>query len=382
MKKKIFAIVLIGVLVLSMVGCGDKFDYEKEMDEAMLLMQNTKTAETTSTIKFGDNLDTKILELAKLDTENKLTIEDIQKATQILANMDLKFHQKVDMEKMIMDMNMAVNYEDLNFVAIDMFLNDNYIYFNEPNLLKQGVIVKFDFLSEMLAEQGGLDQTLDFPKYIKDQTISQQKKAKEFYPIIDRIVNENTKEPEVIESNINFEEKEIKTNEVKYTMTYREALELVKVFLNDEEFISKLNELMNLQYENMKSFSNTEMLDYDTYLEEFNSSLKEIETEIDKVLTSEDENSKLLDNYNLVVSYYFKDGLKRVKFDFDFITISEDYNSINEELTFNIPDETTNYVVEDQMSLFGVAGLINNERFEELKNHKLLKDLEELQKLK
>jgi len=154
------------------------------------------------------------------------------------------------------------------------------------------------------------------------------------------------------------------------------------VFLNDEEFISKLNELMNLQYENMKSFSNTEMLDYDTYLEEFNSSLKEIETEIDKVLTSEDENSKLLDNYNLVVSYYFKDGLKRVKFDFDFITISEDYNSINEELTFNIPDETTNYVVEDQMSLFGVAGLINNERFEELKNHKLLKDLEELQKLK
>jgi len=193
MKKKIFAIVLIGVLVLSMVGCGDKFDYEKEMDEAMLLMQNTKTAETTSTIKFGDNLDTKILELAKLDTENKLTIEDIQKATQILVNMDLKFHQKVDMEKMIMDMNMAVNYEDLNFVAIDMFLNDNYIYFNEPNLLKQGVIVKFDFLSEMLAEQGGLDQTLDFPKYIKDQTISQQKKAKEFYPIIDRIVNENTK---------------------------------------------------------------------------------------------------------------------------------------------------------------------------------------------
>ncbi len=382
MKKKIFAIVFIGVLVLSMVGCGDKFDYEKEMDEAMLLMQNAKTTETTSTIKFGDNLDTKILELAKLDTENKLTIEDIQKATQILANMDLKFHQKVDMEKMIMDMNMAVNYEDLNFVAIDMFLNDNYIYFNEPNLLKQGVIVKFDFLSEMLAEQGGLDQTLDFPKYIKDQTISQQKKAKEFYPIIDRIVNENTKEPEVIESNINFEEKEIKTNEVKYTMTYREALELVKVFLNDEEFISKLNELMNLQYENMKSFSNTEMLDYDTYLEEFNSSLKEIETEIDKVLTSEDENSKLLDNYNLVVSYYFKDGLKRVKFDFDFITISEDYNSINEELTFNIPDETTNYVVEDQMSLFGVAGLINNERFEELKNHKLLKDLEELQKLK
>lgn len=381
MKKKIFAIIFITILVLSMVGCGEKFDYEKEMDEAMLLKQNAKTAESTSTIKFGDDLDVKILELAKLDTENKLTIEDIQKATQILANMDLKFHQKVDMEKMIIDMNMAVNYENANFVAIDMFLKDNFIYFNEPNLLKQGVIVKFDFLSQMLAEQSGLEQTIDFSKYIKDQTISQQQKAKEFYPIMDRIVNDNVKAPEVIESTINFEDKEIKTNEVKYTMTYRETLELVKVFLNDEEFISKLNELMNLQYENMQSFSNAEILDYDAYLEEFNTSLKDIETEIDKVLISEDENSKLLDKYNLVLSYYFKDGLKRTKFDFDFITISEDYHSINEELNFDIPDETTNYVVEDQMSLFGVAGLINNERFEELKNHKLLKDLQELQQI-
>ncbi|MDM8534468.1 hypothetical protein QUF55_07195 [Clostridiaceae bacterium HSG29] len=379
MKKRIFAILFISILVLGLVGCGDKFDYEKEMDEAMLLMQDVKQEETTSTIVFDNELDVKLTELAALEPENQISDEDIQKITKTLANMELKFHQKVDVEKMIIDLNMALNYEGSNFVAIDMFLNDNFIYLNEPNLLKQGVIVKFDFLNQMMTEQGGLAETIDFSKYIKDQTISQQEKTKEFFPIIDRIINANVEKPEVLETSITFEEKELKTNEVKYTLTFRETLELVKVFLKDEEFITKVNELMNLQYKNMESISGETEMEYDAYLEEFNSSLAEIEIGIDKVLTSEDENSKLLDKYNLVLSYYFKDGLKRIKFDFDFITITEDYHSINEELTFDIPDETANYVIEDQMGLFGVAGLINNEKFEELKNHKLVKDLQELQ---
>jgi len=379
MKKRIFAIVFSAILILSMVGCGKKFDYEKEMSEAMLLMQDIKYAETTSTITFNEELDVKLAELSVLKPENQLTNEDIEKITKPLTNLELKFHQKVDVEKMLIDLNIALNYEKSNFVAIDMFINDNFMYFNELNLLKQGVIVKFDFLNQMMTEQGGLEESIDFSKYIKDQAISQQEKTKEFYPIIDRIITENVGKPEVLESNITFEEKELKTNEVKYTLTFRETLELIKVFLNDEEFIAKVTELMDLQYKNMESISGTTEIDYDVYIYQFNESLKEFEEGIDTILTSEDENNKLLDKYNLILSYYFDNGLKRVKFDFDFITITEDYHSINEELTFDVPDETINYVIEDQRGLFGVAGLINNEKFEELKNHKLMKDFENIQ---
>jgi hypothetical protein len=113
-------------------------------------------------------------------------------------------------------------------------------------------------------------------------------------------------------------------------------------------------------------------------IQAFNESIDEMKKAIDETL-ADPEAVKDLENYNLDVSYYFDEGIKSIKYDFDFFSVKSDYYSINEEITFDVPTEETSYVIEDQMGLYGIMGILNQEAIENLQNHKLVTDFNELQ---
>jgi hypothetical protein len=384
MKKKILLFIFAVVILVSMVGCKKEFDYNAAMDEAMEKMQNAKQMEASINMKFNDDLGIKLNELSKLDPEEEMEIspEDLDMLSNTLSNIELTVNQKVDLDAFIIDSTMDINYEGSNFISLDMFINDGILFVNEQNLFNQGAIIKFDFLSEMMDEQGMSFGDTDFIGLIKNQIVTQQKSSDKMLPIINQIIDENVEKPEVLEATIDFNGKSLKTDEVKYTLSYRKVLELTKIFLKNEEFITQYKELMNSQFEYMQSFMmETDELNADEMLIEFENGINEFIEEIDAILISEDPATEMLDKYNVVIDYYFSDGLKRIIYDFDFVTVSTDYYSVGEPLTFDIPSEDSNYVISDQMSMFGITSLLNMEKIEELQNHKLIIDFMNLMTL-
>jgi hypothetical protein len=382
MKKKILILLMVTVLMISVVGCKEEFDYKKAMEDSTATMQNAKKMDVSSNIVFNDDFGEKIKELVALDPENEVDSADIDLLTNILSNIEFVVDQKVDLDAFVMSAKMALNYEESNFVSLDMFLNDSMLVVNEPNLLKQGAMIKFDFIKQMIKDQGMLPEDMDFIKLIKDQVVIQQDLGKKIMPIINRIIDENIDEPEVLETEISFNGKDIKTNEVKYVLTYRKALELSKIFLQDEEFITEYKTIMTSQFEYMNSlYPEDQGISNDEMIVEFENSITEMVEGIDEVLAMDTEETKILDSTNLTISYYFDDGLKKMVYDFDFITISVNYNSIGEEIVFDIPTEESSYVIEDQMGLFGITGIVNMDKIEELQNHKLVNDIISLENL-
>ncbi|MEA1974717.1 MAG: hypothetical protein U9N10_04050 [Bacillota bacterium] len=384
MKKKILLFIFALLILASMVGCKKEFDYNTAMDDAMEKMQNAKQMEASVNMKFNDDLGVKLNELAKLDTEEEMetSLEELDMLSNTLSNIELVVNEKVDLDAFIIDTDMEINYEGSNFASVDMFMNDGMLFMNEKNLLNQGVIIKFDFLLEMMDEQGTVFGDIDFIGLIKNQIVTQQKSADKMFPIINQIIDENLEKPEILEATIDFNGKSLKADQVKYTLSYRKVLELTKIFLKNEEFITQYKELMDSQFEYMEALTiETDETYSEEMLIEFENGINEIVELIDSILISEDPNTEMLDKYNLVIDYYFNDGLKKIVYDFDFMTVAAEYYSVGEPLTFDIPSEDSNYVISDQMSMFGITSLINMEKIEELQNHKLVLDFMNLMTL-
>ena len=384
MNKKIIVFLMLFVLVFSLTSCKESFDHEKAMDEAMETIQNATKAHTYSNFVFNDDFGTKIIELSELtneDEENATSPEDLEKIGSTLSNINFVLEQKADLDAFVIDMNMLLNYESEKFVDINIFMNDDFMFFNEPDLLKQGVMVKFAFLNEMMAQMPNTETTenVDMIGTIKQQVVEQQQMTQKFLPVMDRIIEDNVSEPEVLETTIEFQGNDLETNEVKYSMTYVEALELVKIFLDDEEFITLYEEVLASQADYMSAMSGgMPAQSEEEMIQAFNESIDEMKVSIDETL-ADPEAIKVLENYNLDVSYYFDEGIKSIKYDFDFFSVKSDYYSINEEIAFDIPTEETSYVIEDQMGLYGIMGILNQEAIENLQNHKLVTDFNELQ---
>lgn len=381
MNKKIIVLLMVFVLIFSVSGCKKAFEYEEAMDQGMETIQNATKYHTLTTLVFDDDFGTKIVGLTELadDTENtESDIEEMKKAGDTLSNLNLVVEQKVDLDEFIVDMTMKIDYASEKFLNINMLMNDSFMFFNEPDLLKQGAMVKFSFINDMMSEMTGGDNT-DLIDTIKTQVVEQQQMTQKFLPIIDKIIEENVDDPEVLETTIDFKGEALETNEVKYSMTYAKALELVKIFLEDEEFMSLYEETVKLQIDSMNAMSGgMQTQSEEEVMIQLNDSIDEIEKSIDETL-ADPEIVKVLENYNLDVSYYFDDGIKAVAYDFDFFSVKSDYYSINEAIEFDIPTEESSYVIEDQMGMFGAMGIVNQEAVENLQNHKLVTDFNALQ---
>lgn len=381
MNKKIIVLLMVFILVFSLTSCKESFDHEKAMDEAMETIQNATKAHTYSNFVLNDDFGEKLVELSELvneDEENEVDPEEIKKVGATLSNMNFVLEQKADLDAFIIDLNMLLNYEAEKFVNINMFMNDEFIYFNEPDLLNQGAMVKFSLINDMMAEMPNAENT-DLIGTIKEQVVNQQQMTQKLLPIMDQIIEENVSEPEVLETTIEFQGKDLKTNEVKYSMDYVEALKLVKIFLNNEEFMSVYEEVLASQVDYMSTMSGgMPIQSEEEIIQEFNKNIDEVKISIDETLANP-EAVAVLENYKLDVSYFFDDGIKSIKYDFDFFSVKSDYYSINEELTFDTPTEETSYVIADQMGLYGIMGIINQEAVENLQNHKLVTDFTELQ---
>jgi len=381
MNKKIIAILMLVTLVFSISGCNKAFNYEEAMDEAMETLQNAKTSHTYSTVVLAEDSNAKLIELAELMNEEQDEItypENMEEIASKLSNIELAFEQKVDLNDFNFDMDMLINYESEGFINLNMFLNDEFIFFNEPDLLKQGAMIKLSFLTDMMSQMPNAEET-DIIGTIKSQVVEQQEMTKKLIPIIDQIIDENVAEPEVLETTIEFQGNDLKTNEVKYSMDYVEALELAKIFLDNEEFLSLYEEVFASQVDYMTTMSGgMAVQSKEEMIQEFHEGIDEMKAAIDEVLADE-EVVTVLENYNLDVSYFFDDGIKSVKYDFDFFSIKSDYYSINEDLTFDIPTEESSFVVEDEMGIYGLMGIVNQEAIQNLQNHKLVTDLMELQ---
>jgi hypothetical protein len=257
-------------------------------------------------------------------------------------------------------------------------MNDDFIFFNEPDLLRQGAMVKFSFLNDMMAQMPNAETT-DLIGTIKQQVVEQQQMSQKLLPIMDQIIEENISEPEVLETTIEYQGEDLKTNEVKYSMDYVEALKLVKIFLDNEEFMSLYEEVLASQADYMSAMSGgMPTQSEEEMIQAFNETIDAMKESIDETL-ADAEKVKVLENYNLDVSYYFDKGIKSIKYDFDFFSVKSDYYSIDEELSFDTPTEESSYVIEDQMGLYGIMGILNQEAIENLQNHKLVTDFNELQ---
>jgi hypothetical protein len=369
------------VLVFSLSSCKKSFDHEKAMDEAMETIQNATKAHTYSNFVFNDDFGAKIMELSELTDENENSAtspEEVEQVGSTLSNINFVLEQKADLDTFIIDMNMLLNYESEKFININMFMNDDFIFLNEPDLLKQGAMVKFSFLDDMMSQMPNANAT-DLMDTIKTQVVEQQQMTQKLLPIMDQIIEENVSEPEVLETTIEFQGKDLKTNEVKYSMDYVEALELVRIFLDNEEFMSIYEEVIASQADYMSTMTGgMQTQSEEEMIQEFNGTIDAMKESIDETLADPDK-VKVLENYNLDVSYYFDEGIKSIKYDFDFFSVKSDYYSINEELSFDTPTEETSYVIEDQMGLYGIMGILNQEAIENLQNHKLVTDFNALQ---
>ena len=381
MNKKIIVFLMVFVLIFSLTSCKESFDHEKAMDEAMETIQNATKAHTYSNFTLDNDFGVKVSEILELADEETITNkEDLEKIGATVSNINFVLEQKVDLDSFVIDMNMLLNYESEKFVNISMFMNDDFIFFNEPDLLRQGAMVKFGFLNDMMAEMPNAEAT-DLIGTIKGQVVDQQQMTQKFLPIMDQIIEENVSEPEVLETTIEFQGKDLKTNEVKYSMDYVEALELVRIFLDNEEFMSLYEEVLASQADYMSTMSGgMPMQSEEEMIQEFNEGIDEAKASIDEVL-ADPEAVAVLENYNLDVSYYFDKGIKSIKYDFDFFSVKSDYYSIDEELAFDTPTEETSYVIQDQMGLYGIMGILNQEAIENLQNHQLVTDFNELQQM-
>jgi len=372
---------MVFVLIFSLTSCKESFDHEKAMDEAMETIQNATKAHTYSNFTLDNDFGVKVSEILELADEETITNkEDLEKIGATVSNINFVLEQKVDLDSFVIDMNMLLNYESEKFVNISMFMNDDFIFFNEPDLLRQGAMVKFGFLNDMMAEMPNAEAT-DLIGTIKGQVVDQQQMTQKFLPIMDQIIEENVSEPEVLETTIEFQGKDLKTNEVKYSMDYVEALELVRIFLDNEEFMSLYEEVLASQADYMSTMSGgMPMQSEEEMIQEFNEGIDEAKASIDEIL-ADAEAVAVLENYNLDVSYYFDKGIKSIKYDFDFFSVKSDYYSIDEELAFDTPTEETSYVIQDQMGLYGIMGILNQEAIENLQNHQLVTDFNELQQM-
>jgi len=381
MNKKIIVFLMVFVLIFSLTSCKESFDHEKAMDEAMETIQNATKAHTYSNFTLDNDFGVKVSEILELADEETITNkEDLEKIGATVSNINFVLEQKVDLDSFVIDMNMLLNYESEKFVNISMFMNDDFIFFNEPDLLRQGAMVKFGFLNDMMAEMPNAEAT-DLIGTIKGQVVDQQQMTQKFLPIMDQIIEENVSEPEVLETTIEFQGNDLKTNEVKYSMDYVEALELVRIFLDNDEFMSLYEEVLASQADYMSTMSGgMPMQSEEEMIQEFNEGIDEAKASIDEVL-ADPEAVAVLENYNLDVSYYFDKGIKSIKYDFDFFSVKSDYYSIDEELAFDTPTEETSYVIQDQMGLYGIMGILNQEAIENLQNHQLVTDFNELQQM-
>ncbi len=381
MNKKIIVFLMVFVLIFSLTSCKESFDHEKAMDEAMETIQNATKAHTYSNFTLDNDFGVKVSEILELADEETITNkEDLEKIGATVSNINFVLEQKVDLDSFVIDMNMLLNYESEKFVNISMFMNDDFIFFNEPDLLRQGAMVKFGFLNDMMAEMPNAEAT-DLIGTIKGQVVDQQQMTQKFLPIMDQIIEENVSEPEVLETTIEFQGNDLKTNEVKYSMDYVEALELVRIFLDNEEFMSLYEEVLASQADYMSTMSGgMPMQSEEEMIQEFNEGIDEAKASIDEIL-ADAEAVAVLENYNLDVSYYFDKGIKSIKYDFDFFSVKSDYYSIDEELAFDTPTEETSYVIQDQMGLYGIMGILNQEAIENLQNHQLVTDFNELQQM-
>jgi len=372
---------MVFVLIFSLTSCKESFDHEKAMDEAMETIQNATKAHTYSNFTLDNDFGVKVSEILELADEETITNkEDLEKIGATVSNINFVLEQKVDLDSFVIDMNMLLNYESEKFVNISMFMNDDFIFFNEPDLLRQGAMVKFGFLNDMMAEMPNAEAT-DLIGTIKGQVVDQQQMTQKFLPIMDQIIEENVSEPEVLETTIEFQGNDLKTNEVKYSMDYVEALELVRIFLDNEEFMSLYEEVLASQADYMSTMSGgMPMQSEEEMIQEFNEGIDEAKASIDEIL-ADAEAVAVLENYNLDVSYYFDKGIKSIKYDFDFFSVKSDYYSIDEELAFDTPTEETSYVIQDQMGLYGIMGILNQEAIENLQNHQLVTDFNELQQM-
>lgn len=379
--KKIAIYIMILALAFSVVGCKKEFDYEKEMDQAMELMQNSTKMHAVTEISFDENFAEKVNGLSDIDTDSEaINPEEIQKVSSTLNKLGITFEQKVDLDAFIIDFSARIQYDGEDFINGRMFMNDGFMFVNENNLLKKGALLKFDFITDMMAQMAPTEgeEPVDFIGIIKEQVVQQQDMSKDIMPILDRIMDENIEEPEVLETEIAYNGSNIDTNEVRYSMTYVEALELAKIFLQDEAFMTAYEGIMESQTEYMSSLSGgMPMQSTEEMMTEFRAGVDEAIVAIDEILADE-EAVQVLNQYNIVVSYYFDDGIKSIAYDLDFMTIKNDYMAINEEVTFDTPTEESSYVIEDQMGLFGITSILNQEAIEGLQNHPLVTDLNEL----
>lgn len=379
--KKIAIYIMILALAFSVVGCKKAFDYEAEMDKAMELMQNSTKMHAVSEVSFDENFAEKVNRLSEIDTDSEaINPEEIKKVSNTLNKLGLSFEQKVDLDAFIIDFGARIQYDGEDFINGRLFMNDAFMFVDENNLLKKGALLKFDFITDMMSQMAPTEgeEPVDFIGVIKEQVVQQQKMSKDIMPILDRIMDENIAEPEVLETEISYNGESLDTNEVRYSMSYVEGLELAKIFLQDEEFMTAYEGIMESQAEYMSTLSGgMPMQSNEEMIEEFRAGVDEAIVEIDKIL-SDEETVSILSEYNIVVSYYFDDGIKSIAYDFDFMTFKNDYIAINEEISFDTPTEESSYVIEDQMGLFGITSILNQEAIEGLENHPLVTDLNEL----
>lgn len=379
MKKKIMILLMITVLVFTVVGCKKEFDYKEAMKTEMEKLQNAKKAHVGMSIKFNDTIAEKLQTLAETE-EEKLSEEDIKLIDDTLSNIELSLEEKVDIDNFIIDMNMGINYADESFIALDLFMNEEMLFVNEPKLLTKGVLVKFDFINEMYQEQGLSMDGKSFMDIVKNQMASQQELSKNLMPTINRIIKENVGEPEVLETTIDFNSEELKTNEVKYTMTYKEALELAKVFATDEEFINEYKSIVKSQMEYMNSISGGYGTTEEEVMAEVDKGIEEVVKAIDELLADEEVVANL-EKYNVTVSYFFDDVLKEIKYDFDFVTLETEYYSVNEELTYDTPVEEESLVINNMESTQALMGVLNFQEVQNLQNHKLITEFQKLEEI-
>ncbi|MGM0379266.1 MAG: hypothetical protein ACQEQE_05930 [Bacillota bacterium] len=376
MKKKIFSIFLMIILVFTFTSCS-KFDYKEAMKNAKDTLQNSEKVEASTEIKFNEGFSEKVLDLAKFaepDMPEK-ELNNLTEGAKVISNIELYSYQKADLEDLKMYFDLDLSYKGNQFIKGNVFMNNEYIRLDVNDLLTQAVTFKFSAFDEIMAQQNP-NSEIKIGDMIKEQIKSSQQNGKKLYPIITSQIEENVKEPEVKEGKLSYFDKEIDTNIVEYKVDYIKALEIAKNLLSNEEFIDVYAEIQMNQNEYLKQMGAP-----DNALitkQKVNEQLTEASEQIDKILNNENF-KKAFKDYDVKVSYHFDDGLKAIKYDLDFVNYMVKYKSLGQEIEFEEYDIQKDYVVESMQGIMGVMGILNNTKAQELQNHELIKDLESIE---
>lgn len=386
-NKKV--LIIIGVLVL-LVGsvfayktfvASDTFDFEQSMTESVKKMNAAKQMESSIGVEISGK-DSELLSV--LESTEESTAEDIEQMKQIFSVLDqvvLTADMKMDLESLKMDVNYDIDYKAEDFISVGIYIDEEEMAINSEDLLTKGVILEFDFLQEMLEQQGQSDVKFDeFSSMLKNQIASGQEFNNKMTPIVMSMFMEDLGQPEVTDESISLADKEMKVKKASYTVNYTKALELTKKLLDNDEFRTMYIDYMKKQFDNMTSMGTFSEEDIDEMIAEYEKSFDEMSLLIEEVLV-DDKKVEKLDQMTFTLAYYFdKDELKKVEYDLGFAKAYVDYISINESLNITSPSEDDHIVVDDQSKLMQLMGVVDQQKVMELQNHELIQKLMELQR--